>query len=273
MEQNLQQEPKVKEKSVYLLHLDGPRILILSAIVIGLLSVAFLVGMKFIGDDKSETVTAQNDSILDQQTPAAGVDALDPLKAPQLPDLEPQANAQQNAAPAQQALVPPQDSVIPQTSNLSQNTKKPEHDALAGGTHEVIPASKKVASTSKKKSKTAKTSTVASAKTKKATTVKANKKNIVEVSDTSADKAKTDKKILHGFYVQLASFDKAEKAKSEVIKLKDLEYDAHYDKKEVKGKDYFRVRIGPIAAKEKALEVLDEVQENPRYEESFIVHE
>jgi cell division septation protein DedD len=272
MEQNLQQEPKVKEKSVYLLHLDGPRILILSAIVIGLLSVAFLVGMKFIGDDKSETVTAQNDSILDQQTPAAGgVDSLDPLKAP-LPDLEPQANAQQNAAPAQQALVPPQDSVIPQTSNLSQNTKKPEHDALAGGTHEVIPASKKTASAKTKKSTKSKATAVASTKSKKANTVKA-KKSVVEVSDTSAEKTKTEKKILHGYFVQLASFDKAEKAKSEVLKLKDIEYDAHYDKKEVKGKDFFCVRIGPIAAKEKALEILDEVQENPRYEESFLVHE
>jgi cell division septation protein DedD len=271
MEQNIQQEPKVKEKSVYLLHLDGPRILILSAIVIGLLSVAFLVGMKFIGDDKSETVTAQNDSILDQQTPAAGVDSLDPLKAP-LPDLEPQANAQQNSAPAQQALLPPQDSVVPQTSNLSQNGKKPENDALEGSNHEVIPASKKIASSDKKKAPK-KNVKQASNKTKKEKTAKAEKKNIVEVSADTSEKSKNDKKTLHGYFVQLASFDKADKAKAEVVKLKNLDYDAHYDKKEVKGKDFFRVRIGPIAAKDKALEILDEIQNNPRYEESFIVHE
>jgi hypothetical protein len=33
------------------------------------------------------------------------------------------------------------------------------------------------------------------------------------------------------------------------------------------------VRIGPIATKDKALQMLDEIQENPRYEESFMTKE
>ncbi|MGL4369294.1 MAG: hypothetical protein ACRCUT_06440, partial [Spirochaetota bacterium] len=68
MEQFENQQPhnaNVKEKSVYLLHLDGARILILSAITIGLLTVAFLIGMKISGEDRNEDILAQNEALID----------------------------------------------------------------------------------------------------------------------------------------------------------------------------------------------------------------
>jgi cell division septation protein DedD len=267
MEQNFQLEPKVKEKSVYLLHLDGPRILILSAIVIGLLSVAFLVGMKLVGDEKTETVTAQNDSILDQQGSLPPIDSLDPAKAP-LPDLQPA-----QTQPLQPAQVIPQDSVVPQSSAMQQSSKKADSDALSTGSHEIIPASKKVSTSDAKKTSKSKTASNSKKSKKSRTSNKSDKKNVVEVSDSKITNDPTGKKLVHGFFVQLASFDKADKAKNEVTKLKDLDYDAHYDKKEVNGKEFFRVRIGPIATKEKALDMLDEIQENTKYEDSFIIHE
>jgi cell division septation protein DedD len=268
MEQNFQLEPKVKEKSVYLLHLDGPRILILSAIVIGLLSVAFLVGMKLVGDDKIESVAAQSDSILDQQGSLPPLDSLDPAKAP-LPDLQPP-----QTQPLQPAQVMPQDSVIPQSSSMAQqSSKKTDSDALSNGSHEIIPASKKISTSDAKKSSKSKTASNSKKSKKSKSSTKADKKNVVEVSDSKIKSDLAGKKLVHGFFVQIASFDKADKAKNEVTKLKDLDYDAHYDKKEVKGKDFFRVRIGPIATKEKALDMLDEIQENTKYEDSFIIHE
>ena len=39
---------KVKEKSVYMLHLDAARIILISAAVIGIIIVSFLLGMNFI---------------------------------------------------------------------------------------------------------------------------------------------------------------------------------------------------------------------------------
>ena len=86
MEQ-FEQQPKnanVKEKSMYLLHLDGARILILSAITIGLLTVAFLVGMKITGDSSKDTLAA-SDSLSDQSLAVNSQDPIDASK-PELPD-------------------------------------------------------------------------------------------------------------------------------------------------------------------------------------------
>ncbi|HEY1405381.1 MAG TPA: SPOR domain-containing protein, partial [Spirochaetota bacterium] len=99
---------------------------------------------------------------------------------------------------------------------------------------------------------------------------KKNKDDVVEVSDA---KIKPEAHASHGFVLQVASYDKSDSAKSEVKKLKAMEFDAYYDKAQVKGKEFFRVRIGPIASKDKALQMLDEIQTNPRYEESFVTQE
>ena len=262
MEQNNQQDTRVKEKSVYLLHLDGPRILILSAIIIGLLSLAFLVGMKIMGEGKPEDTIAHNESITDQHG-IPPVDELDPAKIP-LPDLQ-----------GSQALTSPSvpDSVLPQpTTKALNNTKKAEPDLLSpSAVQEVIPSSKSVAKEEGKSVKTAKVSSSSKKQIQKK--VKQRKTETEDIVAVSSDNPKNDKKVQHGFFVQCASLDRIEKAKTEVQKLKDLEYDAFFDKKELKGKDFYRVRIGPIATKDKAIQMLDEIQQNPRYEESFIVHE
>jgi DedD protein len=261
MEQNNQQDTRVKEKNVYLLHLDGPRILILSAIIIGMLSLAFLVGMKIMGEGKTEDNIAHNDSIADQRG-VPPVDELDPAKTP-LPDLQ----GSQTITP--QTAV--QDSIMPQPSTQVLNsTKKTEPDLLSPiSAQEVISSSKPVSKDEGKSAKTVKASSKKQIQ-KKSKSSKSETDDVVEVSSV---KQKNEKKTQHGFFVQCASLDRIEKAKNEVQKLKDMEYDAFFDKKELKGKDFYRVRVGPIATKDKAIQILEEIQQNPRYEDSFVVHE
>ncbi len=60
MEQfNNQYEEEVKEKSVYLVHLDNARILILVSVFVAIIALSFLIGMKFSG--------ASHDLMLDQK--------------------------------------------------------------------------------------------------------------------------------------------------------------------------------------------------------------
>jgi len=74
-----------------------------------------------------------------------------------------------------------------------------------------------------------------------------------------------------GYSIQVASYDKKSKASSEIQKLNSMKYDAFVDRTTVRGKRYFRVRIGPVASKKKAIDLLENIQGNPRYEGSYMI--
>ena len=57
-----QHQENMKEKQFYLLHLDTPRIIIVSSVIIGLIVISFLMGMNFIGGDSSSQQIAANNS-------------------------------------------------------------------------------------------------------------------------------------------------------------------------------------------------------------------
>jgi hypothetical protein len=58
---------RIKEKSVYLLHLDAARIILISSAIIGIIIVSFLLGMNFVkGGDVAKTLMTKND-IFDSQ--------------------------------------------------------------------------------------------------------------------------------------------------------------------------------------------------------------
>jgi cell division septation protein DedD len=264
MEQfNHQDNGPVKEKSVYLLHLDGPRILILSALIIGLITIAVLVGMKITDGNKSDEILAQNDALVDSSNALPGApDAVDPLKEP-IPDLQPSQNPAVPSTSPDQSVA--QNTVVPVPS--LNDSKKVESDILTGDTvHSVVPPSSTGNKHSKKKIVSSKR------KSKSHISRKRNRDEVVEVSSDTRTKSDSHA-VIHGFVLQIASYDRSDSAKNEVRKLKEMDYDAYYDKTQVKGKDFFRVRIGPIASKDKALQMLDEIQENPRYEESFMTKE
>lgn len=255
MEQYTQNETRpVKEKSVYLLHLDGPRILVLSALVIGLLTLAVLVGMKINNGAFFEKTVSQDENLLEQPQGIGDVDSLDPMKD----SLSPVADAQNNlqGTPDNQGL--PQD---PALADKSRTSPLPLDNSIA-----IEPDVKpiKPAPPVKKAAKVAKKTTP-----KKTSVASATKKNkdVQPVSYSETDSTA----VLKGFVIQVASYDSLDKAKREVSLLKQDQYDAFYDKSKVDGRNYFRVRIGPLDTRDQALQMLDEIQQNTRYEDSYIV--
>jgi len=78
---------------------------------------------------------------------------------------------------------------------------------------------------------------------------------------------------MRGYSIQIGSYDTNDKAKAEISSLKKMNYDAFLDKAVVNGKNYYRVKIGPISAKGKAIDMLREIQETSKYSESYLVKE
>jgi len=122
----------------------------------------------------------------------------------------------------------------------------------------------------KKSSAPKKSKKIARSEKPKKTTQK--KKKVVEVSSTH--KKPVHKAIPSGQYViQVASFDTSSKASSEVGRLKRLRFDAFIDRAKVSGKTYYRVRIGPIPSKTRAISMLNNIQDMERYRTSYMVQE
>ena len=254
-----QKNPNVKEKSMYLLHLDGARILILSAITIGLLTVAFLVGMKITGENGKDSLASQ-DILSEQMQPGSNQVPVDAQKS-DLPDLSSQSDISSIPATPSTGPVPSLPDLPVAKNNELQKTKDV---STAEEDHVVIPPAREVAKTEKSSVKKSH---------KKADRREAGRKktNVVEVSSETPAKIEKHSK---GMYVlQVASFDKLDVAKKEVSTLKSMKYDAFMDKTSVKGKTFFRVRIGPVAMKDKALQMMNELQSNDRYAECFVVKE
>ena len=95
----------------------------------------------------------------------------------------------------------------------------------------------------------------------------------VSYTDSNSAKAVPAVKKQKGFIIQVASFDNRKKAQDETDSLKKLSYDAYIDRASVNGKDYYRVRIGPIISQKKASSVLNAVQNEDRYRASYMIKE
>jgi len=284
---------KVKEKSVYMLHLDMARIILISAAVIGIIVVSFLLGMNFIkGSDGAKGLETASD-IFD------GRKELDMLKS-NIPD-----------APDEEELSRPMDDKVNASDkeDRGQAGEKKEIDAIAADKDPGDDASvilknessdvltgahvdKAVAKTHKLKNQKKKRAaaideerTISRSpdhdkndKTIRKTTVKSDSKkkkraksNVVAV----AVERDEEKKSLHSgeYAIQIASFDKKSKAQTEVRALKEQNYDAFLDESQVKGKQFYRVRVGPIASRKKAMELLRDIQGNDKYQESYMVRQ
>ena len=271
---------KVKEKSVYVLNLDIARIILISAGVIGIIVVSFLLGMNFVkGGEGAKTLITRND-IFDSQK------ELDMLKT-NVPD---GADEDELSKSLDDKMLGSDKGEKGTDRGMTDKGKK--EDKTAGLkdessnllTTDAIQAEKD----SKKKTpaadqadskklsrsddddpadKPAKKQQVKSVTKKK----KNAKSKVVEVSGEKKDQGKSAGS---GHYtIQVASFDKKARAQSEVKSLKDMKYDAYIDESNVKGKQYFRVRIGPVASKQKALSLLKGIQGDERYQESYMVRE
>ncbi len=259
----------IKEKSIYLLHLDTPRIIILASVLIGLLAITFLIGMN---------INARNDESTDT------LSKKDPLFDLQLNDSNNENKIFENSTPEMSvddnALLNGTDnnSIAKQNSEINQNVdestkintanRENNTDVLSNDTiKEIIPPSKVIVRAAQEDKEAEST-----IKAKKHERIKKStkKRRTVEVS---SGKKKDSLKSKHYFAIQVASYDSNSRARSEIRKLKGLRYDAFIDKATVSGKKYYRVRIGPIFSKRRAIDMLNEVQDITKYGESYLIRE
>jgi cell division septation protein DedD len=279
---------KVKEKSVYLLHLDTARIILISAAVIGIIVVSFLLGMNFIkGGDGAKTLVTKND-IFDSQkeldllknnipAPPDEDDLSKPMdEKPASPGkdergtgekIEPDKNSSKAKNEVKLTASKNDSSELLTGDNINEAAVKEKEvkkkAAVDPGNSRKVTRSDDMAADEK----VVKKSSARNASKKK----KNAKSKIVAVSGDSTEVRKAGRS--GNYTIQVASFDKKSRALSEVNALKELKYDAYVDESRVKGKQYFRVRIGPLASKKRALDLLKTVQENEKYGESYMVKE
>lgn len=259
-----QQKPlrkEVKEKSIYSLNLDGTRIAILCFIIVAIVAVTFLIGMKISDDDAvklPETAAASTDN---------GLISNDPLST--IPDEVPSSGAQTDISLKETGVQNVKDPLFADSQHIKSDLQEKEEKTILSAKHSESPvrnSKPKVASKNKKNDK------IASSKRREA----AVKNNNVKPAFASVNKKNPEERTFVSkgkFAVQVASFDSLAKAKSEVTYLKSLHFDAYIDKTNVDGQMYFRVKIGRLANKAAAADLLEKVQEESRYSESFIVKE
>jgi len=274
----------VKEKNLYIVHLDTPRIIILSSVIIGIITAAFLFGMSFMKDDKpgSKELTVSGMNFDDNKTAdMLGAD-IPPVPGEGLDDgaIEDKIAAvdenKDNTAIKDDIKLPQGNEIASAKGDI----KHDKGDILTNeNIREIIPPADKNKS-SKKTDKVAKNDKKSEQSTSKKIAAHDKKKNddkrelsnsksrIYEVSRDVDEKRSYD-----SYSVQVASYDTLSKAEHEKSLLKSKRYDAYIDKTAVNGKNYFRVRIGPVSSSRKAADLLNDVQSDSRYTGSYMVKE
>ncbi len=259
-----------KEKSVYLLHLDTPRIIILASVIIGLILLAFLVGMNFVKGDRESNIIAGNDLLFNGKSTLPGDKTI-----PALPD-------------SGNGSLLPDDKIVNTEVLDEKNRGKDEiqkedeasQDILTSDNiKDILPPKgesqkdEKVAKTvekKKSKSRIARSSKKSLKNRKNAKRKKSGKKSrVMEVSG----KYRNSSPGSTNYSIQVASFDTRKKADREAGRLKKMNYDASVKSSLVKGKKYYRVKIGPLFNKKKAIKLLNSIQGNYRYRNSYMVKE
>jgi cell division septation protein DedD len=259
----------IKEKNMYILHLDTPRIIILCSVIIGVIIISFLIGMNLYNNkagEKQDISAVNKDALYDLSNADNNLDnkAVPPVSedgiAPVIPDT------------AKNSIIDDKEKNVgdKKPGNILSDKNTNSHDILTSeNIKEIIPPSpqikKTVLSSEPKPKRKAVGKLIEKSQKHKVVEVASNAKN-----DTQTDLSNSSKR---HFAIQVASFDKKSKAMSEIDNLKKSKYDAYIDKASVKGKNYFRVRIGPIASQNKALEMLNELMETNKYGESYLVKE
>ncbi len=280
---------KVKEKSVYLLHLDAPRIIIISSVFIGVLIIAFLFGMNLTKDKAApgKDILTPKEALI-EPLPPEGADK-DPLeKGVQLPPAGaemagnppvedkglPGANPALNDPLKGKAEVP---KTAPATAGFQ--AKNPTADVLnQENIKEVIPPAagevKKVVHPQAKPEKKVARKSVRDKNRKITTDRKAPREKKQRTMEVAArEKPSEVKKTRGGYAIQVGSFDSRAKAQKEASSLKSMRFDAYVENTSVGSKKFYRVKIGPILSRQKAVKMISELQSMNKYEGSYLVKE
>ncbi len=275
--ENFDPKPQgLKEKSFYILHLDTPRIIILTSVLIGIITAAFLFGMGIVKSDKpvakdltlSDMDLGGNKSgdIFGKDIPPVPGDTSE--ENPNMEDKITQGDEGKTDASAlpdsNRAVVPP----------ANDETKIAKNDVFKNeNIKEIIPPAENKKKAPEKK-ETAKTENKKHKDTKKIAREDVKKDQSHGKSRIYEVSRETEKPRGYGSYsVQVASYDTMGKAEKERDNLKSKRFDAYITKSIVGGKNYFRVRIGPVASSKQAQDLLEDVQKDSRYASSYMVKE
>ncbi|MCL1864260.1 MAG: SPOR domain-containing protein [Spirochaetes bacterium] len=277
----------VKEKNLYIVHLDTPRIIILSSVIIGIITAAFLLGMTFVKDDKSDSRNIANSSINFDENRAVDIIRSDipPVSIVgddynSVDDQIVSTDENRSNAPVKGDVSVNKENKTSQGNNIASVKDEIKHDKEDILTNANI---KEIISPAGEKDRPAK-------QEKKIAKNTGDNNKKVAVKDNRKDDTKRDnvngkskvygvsrntevKKNQGSFAVQVASYDTMSKAEHEREVLKSKKYDAYIDKGLVNGKNYFRLRVGPVSSSKEANNLLGELQSDSRYAESYIVME
>ncbi len=263
---------RVREKNMYHLHLDAARIILISAAVIAIITVSFLLGMNLNKKGEGSLPLTLNHDILD------GRKDLEVLKnnVPDLPDEE-----DLSKSPDEKFAGAEKEDKKSEGTDKAGKFAKNNIDSKSLLTND-LPDNSGTADKPSEKFKGSKLSEASSDDLKAISAKKSDKKNASrkrkgaksKVIEVAGGKGVQSKKAGAGhFAVQVASFDRKSIAQAEVTSLKEKKYDAYIDEAKLGGKQYFRVRIGPIDSKKRALDLLNSIQASEKYQESYMVRE
>lgn len=256
--QNETENSKVKEKSIYLLHLDNSRIIVLSSIIIGIIAVAFLIGMKI-----SDSANAEEDLFNTQTLSVSSMDSTNSQMDSLFNDNSIDSKDEDTVDGSGDFLLADKEQKVEEKKSEIISEAK---DVLASDNVNIVkPGDDKVV-----------VKPTAPTRKKSTTTVKAvsgNKKSStkpVAVKKKAANKTVVEPK-RDGFAIQIASYDNISNARKEESKLKDMRYKTYIDDAYVDGIKYYRVRIGPFTKKNEGISALNSIQRIDRYRESYMV--
>jgi len=265
----------VKEKNLYIVHLDTPRIIILSSVIIGIITAAFLLGMTFVKEEKNDSRNFANSSMNFDENRAADLLKSDippmPMDGDDYNSIDDKI-ASENKSNAlineenKTNIVSAKDEIKHDKGDILTNANIKEIIPPAGEKDKPVKQEKKIAKDTGDSNKKI------AAKDSKRDDLKpgnANEKDKVIGVSRNAD----GKKNYGLFSVQVASYDNISRAEQERSILKSKRFDAYIDKGLVNGKNYFRLRVGPVSSSKEAYSLLGELQSDSRYRESYIVTE
>ncbi len=276
---------EVKEKSVFLLHLDTARIILISAIVIGVITASFLFGMNYV-DKKGN----KNDlSMMDNSFGMSMNDSnkiQDNKKIPDSLDIS-NNNNDDVKKPGNENLLKDTDNKLTDNSPTKKSSKNNldilKDDSLNKDLlskekiREVIPRDSNGKSKNRYARHNLKKKTKYSKRNKRRDRIKKRRRykkrknsQVVEVSYKTRRYNKT-RLPRHYYAIQIASYDKRYKARKEMRRLKRMSFKSFVDRKVVHGKRYYRVRIGPLSSKRRALKLMADVQNIKKYENSYMI--
>jgi len=265
----------IKEKNLYILHLDTPRIIIISSVIICLVIISVLIGMNINKKDKDNESFVRDSALIDNMT----AENTEKTGLPETGNaVEPSVNndsilkyhANENSIITAENALKLKDntgnSQIVDNTITKEPANKNASDILTNENIEtIIPPANSI-----KKSESKKTAKKSGQKHPEKIKETKKSKGVVEVSSKiKSFRASESNKTYYS--IQVAAFDKKSKAQTEIDNLENKKYNAYIDSAKVNGKTFYRVMIGPIYSKKKACSLLDEISADNRYEESYII--